>query len=155
MLFDTAQVMAVPYSEEARAARQAEVAQAIAELMPLAERGVHVVLEAPKPLLQAPPYRCSDVFNRSNPICARGMSTPRAQIEHLRAPALAALQEVAAALPSASIWDPLPLLCSGSECLPSRDGHPLFFDGDHLSGYANRHLLPSFRTHLASTGPAS
>jgi hypothetical protein len=48
---------------EAAAGRDAEVAEAIAQWRPLAERGVRIVLEAPKPVLPAPPYRCSDRFN--------------------------------------------------------------------------------------------
>jgi len=155
-LFDTAQMMAAPYSDSAKAASRAEVDATIAELRPLAERGVRIVLEAPKPLLQAPAYRCSDLFNQNNRICERGMPIARGQIEQLRAPALAALNEVAGALPGASVWDPLPVLCPGNDCLPTRDGHPLYFDADHLSGFSNRLLLPSFRAHLtgqASPGP--
>ncbi|MNO07791.1 hypothetical protein D3C81_2301380 [compost metagenome] len=42
----------------------------------------------------------------------------------------------------------MPLLCPGEQCLPTRDGKPLFFDGDHLSGYSNRLLLPDFQNQL-------
>ena len=149
-LFDVEQVMARPYGDAARVERQAEVEAAIIELRPLAEHGVRIVLEAPKPILKAPAYRCSDGFNRHNPICVHGMVVERQQIERLRAPALAGLQQVAAALPGASVWDPLPELCPGANCLPDRQGHPLYFDGDHLSGYTNRLLLPGFRAHLGA-----
>ena len=135
-------------SEEARATRKKVVAMAVEQLRPLAERGVHIILEAPKPVLPAPPFRCSDVFNKNNPICSYGMTLPRADMEELRAPALSDLQEVAAALPGVSIWDPLPMLCPGQVCLPTEAGKPLYFDGDHLSGHGNRVLLPSFREHL-------
>lgn len=123
----------------------------IAQLRPLAQRGVRIVLEAPTPVLQAPPYRCSDWFNRGNPICARGMPTGRAFMEDFRRPALEDLERIAAALPNTSLWDPLPLLCDADACRASRDGHPLFFDADHLSGYGNRLLLPAFQRHLATT----
>lgn len=157
-LFDLAQVRAEHLSEAADAGRTAEVAHWVEQLTPLAERGVRIVLEAPKPVLPAPPYRCSDVFNRHNPICAHGMTIARSEIEQLRAPVLAGLQQVAAGLPGASIWDPMPLLCPGAQCLPTRDGRPLFFDGDHLSGYGNRLLLPDFQAHLRrleATAPAA
>jgi SGNH domain (fused to AT3 domains) len=39
-----------------------------------------------------------------------------------------------------STSDPVP----GQRLLRVRDGRPLFFDGDHLSGFANELLLPSF-----------
>lgn len=157
-LFDVAQVRAEHLSETADAGRNAEIAHWIAQLRPLADRGVRIVLEAPKPVLPAPPYRCSDVFNRDNPICAHGMTIARSEIEQLRAPVRAGLQQVAAGLPGASIWDPMPLLCPGEQCLPSREGKPLFFDGDHLSGYGNRLLLPDFQAHLRrleATAPAA
>jgi hypothetical protein len=157
-VFDIAQVRAEHLSEAADAGRRAEVASWIAQLTPLAGRGVHIVLEAPKPVLPAPPYRCSDVFNRHNPICVNGMTVQRSEIEQLRAPVLAGLQQVADALPGASIWDPMPLLCPGEQCLPTREGKPLFFDGDHLSGYGNRLLLPDFQAQLKrleATAPAA
>jgi len=154
-LFDVVQVRAEHLSEAADAGRTAEGAHWVEQLTPLAERGVRIVLEAPKPVLPAPPYRCSDVFNRHNPICAHGMTIARSEIEQLRAPVLAGLQQVAAGLPGASIWDPMPLLCPGAQCLPTRDGKPLFFDGDHLSGYGNRLLLPDFQAHLRRLEPTA
>lgn len=147
-LFDIAQVQADLASPAAVQGRAAEVDAAIAQLRPLAERGVRIVLEAPKPVLPAPPYRCSDAFNRHNPICVNGMQIPRAQTEAMRAPVLESLRRIAAALPGASVWDPLPLLCPGTVCQPDEDGRPLYFDGDHLSGYGNRVLLASFREQV-------
>lgn len=146
--FDLEAARTAQQGDDARAVRGKVVASTIAQLLPLAGRGVHIVLEAPKPVLPAPPFRCSDAFNRGNPICSRGMTIPRAGMEALREPALSSLQEIAAALPGASVWDPLPILCPGPSCLPDEGGKPLYFDGDHLSGYGNRVLLPSFRNHL-------
>jgi len=146
--FDPKAARAAQQGEAARAMRDKVVATAIEQLRPLARRGIHVVLEAPKPVLPAPPFRCSDAFNRGNPICSRGMTLPRAEMEALREPALSSLRKIAAALPGASVWDPLPILCPGSTCLPDEGGKPLYFDGDHISGYGNRVLLPSFREHL-------
>ena len=147
-LFDAAQVAADLASPAAVQGRAAEVIASIEQLRPLAERGVRIVLEAPKPVLPAPPYRCSDAFNRHNPICVNGMQIPRAQVEAMRAPVLDSLRQVAAALPGASVWDPLPALCPGDVCRPDADGRPLYFDADHLSGYGNRVLLPGFSRHL-------
>lgn len=149
-LFDHKLVWAAQFNDAAAVDRAAEVDHWIAELRPLTERGIRIVLEAPKPLLPAPPYRCSDVFNRNNPICINGMTISRRDIEELRSPVLTGMQKVAAAVPGVTIWDPLPRLCPGSVCLPTHDGHPLYFDGDHLSGYGNRLLLPDFQAHLRS-----
>ncbi|KRG67406.1 acetylase [Stenotrophomonas terrae] len=149
-LFDHQQAFVTVNSDASAAQRKVDVEAAIAELKPLAERGVRIVLEAPKPVLGAPPFRCSDAFNRHNPICVHGMTVSRERMEALRAPALSSLQQVAQALPGATVWDPLPVLCPGAECHPDDAGKPLFFDGDHLSGHGNRVLLPSFRTHRAA-----
>lgn len=119
----------------------------LAGLRPLRDAGVRIVFEAPKPLLPAPPFRCSDRFNAVNPICAAGLSVSRSAIEAYRRPVLASLDRLASGL-DASVWDPLALLCPGSTCSAARDGHPLFFDGDHISAFANRLLYPSFANFI-------
>lgn len=128
--------------------------EAIEQLRPLTQRGVRVVFEAPKPVFRAPPYRCADWFNRHNPICAPGLTMPRVQLEAHRAPSLAALRDVMAALgPQAVLWDPFPLLCPGGAATCQAmdgQGRPLFFDGDHITGYANHLLYDSFSKTLAS-----
>ena len=47
-------------------------------------------------------------------------------------------------VPDVSVWDPFPILCPEQTCSAYREGRPLFFDGDHVSGYGNRLLAPSF-----------
>jgi len=126
---------------------------AYAELEPLAARGVRIVFEAPKPLFRAPAFRCSDWFNRANPICEPGLTVERAFLEAYRAPVVESLHRLAARLPGATVWDPFPVLCPDVLCEAVRDGRPLFFDGDHVSGYANRLLLPSFSAHLDGLAP--
>ncbi|WP_193589277.1 acyltransferase family protein [Xanthomonas arboricola] len=147
-LFDLDANVATLQSEQAQRERDASVAATIALLAPVQARGVRIVFEAPKPVLRAPPYRCSDWFNRHNAVCANGMQIERAVMERYRAPALDGVHRIAAALGGASVWDPLPLLCDAQTCAPTRHGRPLFFDADHLSGYGNRVLLPSFAAHL-------
>jgi hypothetical protein len=137
-------------SPAAVAARLAAERALPALLDPLSARGLHIVLEAPKPLLRAPPFRCSDRFNASNPVCAPGLSIAREEIERYRAPVLESLSRLAAHSPAISIWDPLPVLCPGSTCEAAMQGRPLYFDGDHLSAHGNRVLLPSFARHLAA-----
>lgn len=148
VLFDAREQRDSEHSEGARVGRAAEAERAIAAWRPLAEAGVRIVLEAPKPVLPVPPYRCSDAFNAANSVCRNGLQVERAWMDDYRAPALAALQQVAAGLPGAVVWDPLPVLCDADACRAQRDGRPLFFDGDHLSGHGNRVLLPSLQATL-------
>ena len=137
--------------EPAKAMRHRAEDEAIALLQPLADRGLHIVLEAPKPLLRAPPFRCSDRFNAGNPICRPGLSIARDEIERYRRPVLDSFARLAARMPAISIWDPLPILCPGAVCEARMDGRPLYFDGDHLSAYGNRMLLPDFERHLQTS----
>jgi len=141
------------HGAQAAAGRAGEIEQAIAQWQPLAVAGVRILLEAPRPLLPAPPYRCSDRFNAHNAICAGGLSIERSTMEQFRAPALTALRAVADGLPGARVWDPLPVLCGADMCTSQRDGRPLFFDGDHLSGHGNRVLLPSLQAELGRADP--
>lgn len=129
-------------------ARREVEADLVRRLAPLAARGIHLVFDAPKPVFRAPAFRCSDAFNVMNPVCAGGLSISRADVERHRAVALASLERVAAALPGADIFDATPLLCDVVLCEAVRDGRPLFFDGDHLSGHANTVLYPAFVAHL-------
>lgn len=42
------------------------------------------------------------------------------------------------------LLDPLPYLCHEGRCYGSRNGHPLYFDDNHLSEYGNKLLVPMF-----------
>lgn len=137
------------FSEAGQRGRDVGVRAAVPILRQFAARGARVVLEAPTPMLESIPYRCADWFNRSNPICAQGLSIARSLLENLRAPILAAYTQIEHAVPGVQVWDSMPLLCPGSECHAYRDGKPILFDGDHLSYFANMLLLPSF-TALAT-----
>jgi peptidoglycan/LPS O-acetylase OafA/YrhL len=134
--------------------RMAETA-AIATLAPFAAKGMRIVLEAPKPIFRAPPFRCADWFDDSNPICRPGLTMSKRELQRFRKPVLDAFARIAARIPAVNVWDPFPLLCPGDVCAASRDGRPLFFDGDHLSGYGNRLLLPSFEHDVALAGGAA
>jgi hypothetical protein len=59
-----------------------------------------------------------------------------------------AIAEVTGRVNGAAVWDPFNTLCPGSACAPTRDGKPLYFDGDHLSGYGNTVMLPAFRKFM-------
>ncbi len=132
------------FGSRADAGRQRSVAFAVATLRDIAQRGVHIVFEGPKPIFKAPPFRCADWFNRGNPICAPGFSVPRSLLDAFRRPVLQSLTSIGEQVPGVGVWDPYPILCPDDECHAWRDGQPLFLDGDHISGMGNQLLLPSF-----------
>ena len=112
---------------------------------------IQILMDAPKPLFRAPPNRCSDWFNRMNPVCAAGLTVEGWQLERLRAPQMQLLDQLQREYPSLTVWDPFPFLCPGAVCSAyDTNGLPLFFDSNHLSGHGNRVLEPSFRAVLLS-----
>ncbi|ATF32021.1 acyltransferase [Burkholderia thailandensis] len=136
------------FGREAAQARERAIADAIAVLGDIERRGARIVLEAPPPVFRTVPYRCSDWFNRRNAICARGPLISRGEIDALRAPVLAAYARIAAHVPDVRVWDPLPLLCGERTCSAYDGARPLFFDGDHISGYGNLRVLPGFEAFM-------
>jgi peptidoglycan/LPS O-acetylase OafA/YrhL len=118
--------------------------EAVTLLKPLSDAGMQLILEAPKPVLKAPPFRCSDWFNRSNPICQKGLVVQRSEAEQHREVAMRRILVVAGHLPAADVWDPLPMLCPNGACGSPNEREPMLFDGDHISGFANRILAADF-----------
>ena len=127
--------------------------QARAEIEPVLQalqaRGINVLIDAPKPVLKGPPYRCSDWFNQHNPICQGGFAVPRQLMQQMRQPVLESMATLAKDFSNVYLWDPLPALCPEQTCDAfDEQGLPLFFDGDHLSGHGNRVLYPSFEQRV-------
>lgn len=106
--------------------------------------GLIVIIDKPKPVFRAPIFRCSDWFNSMNPVCAPGFDVSKDELMKIDAPVLDSLRTLKSEYPDLVVWDPFPILCPGSICSALRDGKPLFFDQDHLSGYGNQLLLESF-----------
>lgn len=114
-------------------------------------RGIHVLIEAPLPVFRAPPYRCSDWFNRMNPICSPGFSIDRELLLELRQPVMDSLEALEGRHQDLSVWDPFFVLCKSEICSAYDGDKPLFFDGDHLSAHGNRVLIPSFIDKILDT----
>jgi peptidoglycan/LPS O-acetylase OafA/YrhL len=115
------------------------------------DAGLTVVIDAPKPIFKMPPFRCSDWFNKGNPVCAAAPAVPRAELLAHRKPVMDAIAKLKSTHPKLIVWDNFPLLCPGTTCRASDGALPLFFDGDHISGHANRVLYPSFVDLLTKT----
>jgi hypothetical protein len=142
-------------SQEMTNNASAGFAEANAIFEKLSVPGVHFLFELPKPIFATPLFRCADWFNRINPVCSAGTELPRAQLEQHREPVLAFAEKLASRVPGFAAWDPFPVLCPGTTCSMLKDGKPLFFDGDHISGIANRLLLADFMKKMDELGARS
>jgi hypothetical protein len=130
------------------ARRQRATTEAIRTLAPLSRQGFSILFESPTPVFRSVPLRCSDWFNRTNPICAGGFTIARSELDRLRSPALFQMRLIARALPGIRVWNAFDLLCPGRKCSAFRGPLPLFMDGDHLSGYGQEFLYPNLRQQL-------
>jgi hypothetical protein len=109
------------------------------------KEGLIVLIDAPKPILKMAPFRCSDWFNKLNPICEAGTTIDRDFLLNHRKQVMQSLEKLQENNPQLVIWDPFPLLCKTDKCSAVDDTNkPLFFDGDHISGYVNKLLYPAF-----------
>ena len=148
--FNVPDMAALMYSPDALKLRTAALEDARQWLQPLTDAHLKVVFTAPTPVFKAPPFRCSDWFNATNPICVGQNRQPRADLEALRKPVLEDMHRLMQTIPGISIWDAFPVLCPGETCVTEANDRPLFFDGDHLSAYGNFWIYPSFRQFFAT-----
>lgn len=146
--FGDAEHKKILFSDYAIKGRRETIVYAKEILKPFVDKGVNIVFEAPKPLFKSPIFRCADWYEKGNPICKGGSDISRNLMEKYRAPILQSYEELGEKIPL-SVWDPLPFLCGKEFCHAYKNGKPLFFDGDHLSGYGNKVLFPSF-SHFMS-----
>jgi len=145
VVFDTAVANEKMSGAAAQVARAKAVEEADVWLTELSETGAKILFEAPAPIFKAPAFRCSDWFNRSNPICAAGLSVTRDELLAYRQPVMQGMESLVQKLPQVAIWDPFPVLCPDAVCQVTKEGRPLYFDADHLSGYGNDVLYPNFK----------
>lgn len=119
-------------------------------LQTLSDLSLDIIMDAPKPVFKSPPFRCSDWFNKNNPICQGGLTMPREEMQNYRQNVLNSTRILQEQFPKLIVWDNFEILCPGDPCSAFKGEQPLFFDGDHLSGYANTLLYPSFVSLLKS-----
>lgn len=119
-------------------------------LRELSSLGATVIVEGPKPVMPVALYRCADWFNEGNPDCrVPSEITPQAMWHRMETP-LNGLRQLANGKPNIVLWEPAALLCEDGKCMGYRNGRPLFYDHDHLSGYGNDLLLPRLVEQLRS-----
>ena len=143
-IFNKDALLAAQQRPSSQAARSAALEEADKLVSALEQKRIHVIIEAPKPLYMAPPFRCVDWFNRQNPICANGLTISREYLLEYRQPIMQSLDMLSSKHPRLLIWDPFPVLCPLDPCSAMDSAGPLFFDGDHLSAHGDRVLYPSF-----------
>ena len=128
-------------------ARKNAVIEANTWLDRVSSRKLEIVFLAPLPIFGSPAFRCSDWFNRTNPIC-EGLATSKRDFQlDYRIPVISAMNELKSAHADVSIFDPFEQFCPASECSTKQDGKSLFFDGDHLSGHGNDFLFHLFENY--------
>lgn len=135
-------------SREFKADQQLALQQASSIIQVLSKQGLKVLIDTPKPVFKAPPFRCSDWFNQLNPICQSGMTIKRQFLLEHQQSVIASLKSLQARHQNVSIWNPFVTLCKNDICSAFDDDKPLFFDGDHLSGHGNQVLIPSFKRKI-------
>jgi peptidoglycan/LPS O-acetylase OafA/YrhL len=128
--------------------RKRALAEAVGIIEDLKAKSLSILMDAPKPIFRAPPFRCLDWFNRSNPVCAEGFNIDREFLLRHREPVMASLKVLHDEY-GVYVWDPFPVLCKDSVCSAFDRGHPVFIDSDHLSLYGNALLVPSFTDQLS------
>jgi peptidoglycan/LPS O-acetylase OafA/YrhL len=148
--FDAAAVAGRQRSADAAAERARALGEADELVGELERANLTVMIDAPLPVFQSPPFRCADWFNVANPVCAGGLTIARAFLVDHRAPVMRSLDALATTHPKLVVWDPFPFLCATETCAAFDAAGPLFFDGDHLSAHGNRVLYPGFATALTA-----
>lgn len=123
-------------------------------MRPLLDRGVAVILEAPKPVYAIAPMRCADWFNRSNPAC-RAASLSAAALHERGKMVAAAWIKLQHIDPRFRVFDPFPTLCPGPVCTPFLGTMPVTYDGDHLSAAAQDLLTRPLAQFLLKGSPGS
>lgn len=108
----------------------------------------NIMIDAPKPVFNYIVFRCADWYTKGNPICSAGPTVPRDLIDTLREPSLRSLEKLTQELDQISVWDPIDTLCSSKTCSTFDNTKPIYFDSDHLSGYGNKLLYPSFKSNI-------
>jgi SGNH domain (fused to AT3 domains) len=143
--FDLSEVLAQHGSDAAKQDRDAALDEAREYIRRIQRLGFHVLIDAPMPVFRSVGFRCSDWFNKMNPICSSGNSISKRFLEDYRQNTMRALSKLKDEFPEISIWDPFYPLCPGDQCSSWDGDGPLFFDGDHLTGHGDQILYPFFR----------
>lgn len=143
-LLDIDSIVETFLSEESQIERDHALTELSQFLHHFDDMDIDILIDAPKPVLKTQPYRCSDWFNRDNPIAEPGSRIDKELLLQIREPVIKSMDILHNQFNNLYIWDPFYILCE-NDGIPNR---PLFFDGDHLTGFGNRILIPSFKEKI-------
>jgi len=110
--------------------------------------GLTILIDRPKPVFKAEPFRCSDWFNKYNTICKPGFKVKKSELNVHSSGVNQKIDLLREEFNSVIAWDPSEVLCGSKSCKAIKDGKPLFFDADHLSRYGNLILVKSLEKAL-------
>ncbi|MCO6186454.1 acyltransferase family protein [Rhizobium sp. L1K21] len=115
----------------------------------LRSREVGVIIRNPEPVFHFIPFRCSDWFNQSNPICQAPKTESRAELLQRTKPVMDSIAAVQKNVEDLVVLDAFNSLCAEEMCsIFDKAGNPLFSDQDHLSGWGNEFILPELKEAL-------
>jgi len=138
-------------SDTAQERRNKAINDNLEALKPLSDKEIYIVYEAPKPIFKTPTFRCAKWFNAGNPLCVDGFSVSRDELVEYRQPIMTSLETITSQLENSFIYDPFDVLCPEDQCNAFKEGKPLYFDGDHLSGYGNMVVYKDFQRFIDFT----
>lgn len=133
------------------------VEDALVLLKDVLDKKLNIIIENPKPLLKASPFRCADSFNRNNPHCF-GLTVNRTHQLKYRENAVELFEKLSKRNALIKIWDPFPILCpenTSNTCSAWLDGKPLYLDSDHITSFGSLHLYDSFVDFIRNYGFAT
>lgn len=115
-----------------------------------ANRTIYVVLPIPE-MQQNIPKRVSRALLLDKQ--QADVALPRQAYDNRNKEALSILYNVAR-MDNVQLLDPALYLCSETACMGEYQGRPIYYDGDHLSEYGNRLLIPMFKQALSENKTA-
>ena len=120
---------------------------AVTQLKKIKQLNLRIIIEAPKPIFRTPTFRCADSWTNINPICKNGNFIDRREAIAMRQPVMESISDLQSEFINLFVWDPFVELCpkDNVQCALWRDGKPVYFDADHLSGYGNLIIFESLR----------
>jgi peptidoglycan/LPS O-acetylase OafA/YrhL len=148
---DLTETLVVSREPESVQAMQEAYDESLRVILDLSNKTKFIMIDAPKPIFNYIAFRCADWYTVSNPICLAGYTETREFMELLGAPTLKGVNTLKEELDFLTIWEPLPILCTVDICSLYRDGKPLYFDSDHLSGFGNEVVYKDFKSKLFET----
>lgn len=103
----------------------------------------YIVQPIPELGFNAPKRIMQNIFNHKNLPTTISLNSYEQRTNQIRQ-----IIEKTASKCGATVLDPINILCKSGECISEYNGRPIYKDGDHLSEYGNKLLIPMFEKIL-------